>query len=132
MTKMQLIEALRSSHEERAIDLIDLRKAGEPLLGQILQHGIRLKGSECAARELVSSRHRFLILKTFFPTYARITGRAQEKAMDTLDILNAKPGLPSPFALPEVRPQVPPGISPTSPMTLMLQDVIVLQSEAAP
>tara|TARA_R110000822_G_scaffold41092_33_gene111619 strand:- start:342 stop:851 length:510 start_codon:yes stop_codon:yes gene_type:complete len=67
--KMQLIEALAQA-SGRAIDLIDLRKAGEPLLGQILQHGIRLKGSDALHAELVS-RHVFNT-EDFLPYLRRI------------------------------------------------------------
>ena len=42
----------------RAIDLIDLRNAGEPLLGEILRDGVRLKGSNSAHAQTVS-RHLF-------------------------------------------------------------------------
>ena len=40
------------------IDLIDLRRAGEPLLGQILKHGVRLLGSDADYAALIS-RHLF-------------------------------------------------------------------------
>ena len=43
--KMALIAELAQA-TGRPIDLIDLRTAGEPLLGQILQHGKRLFGSD--------------------------------------------------------------------------------------
>lgn len=42
----------------RPIDLIDLRTAGEPLLGQILKHGVRLLGSDADYAELIK-RHVF-------------------------------------------------------------------------
>jgi predicted nucleotidyltransferase len=42
----------------RAVDLVDLRAVGEPLLGQILAHGRRLVGSDEAFAELVC-RHLF-------------------------------------------------------------------------
>jgi predicted nucleotidyltransferase len=42
-TKMELIGDL-SQATGRPVDLIDLRVVGEPLLGQILKHGIRLLG----------------------------------------------------------------------------------------
>ena len=42
----------------RAVDLVDLRAVGEPLLGQILRHGTRLLGSETAYAELIR-RHLF-------------------------------------------------------------------------
>lgn len=40
----------------RAVDLVDLRKTGGPLLGQILQSGVRILGSDAAHAELLS-RH---------------------------------------------------------------------------
>lgn len=42
----------------RPVDLIDLRAAGEPLLGQILRHGRRLFGSDDDYAELLR-RHLF-------------------------------------------------------------------------
>lgn len=42
----------------RPVDLIDLRKVSEPLLGQILRHGRRLKWCEREYAELLS-RHLF-------------------------------------------------------------------------
>lgn len=42
----------------RPIDLIDLRTAGEPLLGQILKHGVRLLGGDADYAELIK-RHVF-------------------------------------------------------------------------
>jgi uncharacterized protein len=41
--KIKLVEELATA-TGRAIDLIDLRTAGQPLLGQILKNAIRLKG----------------------------------------------------------------------------------------
>ena len=55
--KARLIEALAEA-SGRAIDLIDLRTAGEPLLGQILKHGQRLIGSDADYAELMR-RHIF-------------------------------------------------------------------------
>jgi len=40
------------------VDLIDLKRVGEPLLGQILKHGIRLVGSDTDYAALIS-RHLF-------------------------------------------------------------------------
>ncbi len=40
----------------RPVDLIDLTSAGEPLLGQILKHGIRIRGSAAHFGTLLS-RH---------------------------------------------------------------------------
>lgn len=54
----------------RAIDLIDLRTAGEPLLGQILAHGQRLLGSDDAHASLLS-RH-LIDAADFLPIAQRI------------------------------------------------------------
>lgn len=56
-TKMTLIGEL-SQAIGRPVDLIDLRVAGEPLLGQILKHGVRLFGSNSDYAELLK-RHLF-------------------------------------------------------------------------
>ena len=45
--KMDIIASLAEA-TGRPIDLVDLRQAGEPLLGQILTHGWRLMGSDLA------------------------------------------------------------------------------------
>lgn len=55
--KMALIGSLASAIG-RPVDLIDLRVAGEPLLGQILKHGVRLFGSNTDYAELLK-RHLF-------------------------------------------------------------------------
>ena len=51
-SKMKLIEDF-AQITGRPIDLIDLRHVGEPLLGQILQHGIRVKGSNSQHAEMM-------------------------------------------------------------------------------
>lgn len=56
-TKISLIDDL-SQATGRPVDLIDLRVAGEPLLGQILKHGVRLLGSDSDYAELLK-RHLF-------------------------------------------------------------------------
>lgn len=56
-TKMALIGEL-SQATGRPIDLVDLYVAGEPLLGQILKHGVRLLGSDSDYAELIK-RHLF-------------------------------------------------------------------------
>jgi predicted nucleotidyltransferase len=56
-TKMALIGDL-SQAVGRPVDLVDLRVAGEPILGQILKHGVRLQGSDAAYAELIK-RHLF-------------------------------------------------------------------------
>lgn len=53
--KIALIEAL-AEQTGRPIDLIDLYDPPEPLLGQILQHGYRLLGSQTEYANLLS-RH---------------------------------------------------------------------------
>ena len=45
--KMDIIASLAEA-TGRPIDLVDLRQAGEPLLGQVLTHGWRLMGSDIA------------------------------------------------------------------------------------
>ena len=67
--KIALIEALAEC-TGRPIDLIDLRTAGEPLLGQILRHGRRLLGSDTAYGQLIS-RHLFE-QADFMPYRARV------------------------------------------------------------
>ncbi|MFT4177991.1 MAG: nucleotidyltransferase domain-containing protein [Thermomonas sp.] len=56
-TRLRLIDALAAA-SGRPIDLIDLKTAGEPLLGQILQHGKRLLGSDVDYANLIR-RHVF-------------------------------------------------------------------------
>jgi len=56
-TKMTLMSELSATFG-LPIDLIDLRVTGEPLLGQILQQGIRLLGSDNEYAELLK-RHLF-------------------------------------------------------------------------
>ncbi|ACB34597.1 DNA polymerase, beta domain protein region [Leptothrix cholodnii SP-6] len=55
--KMALIADLADT-TGRAVDLVDLRTVGEPLLGQILAHGRRIRGSDAAYAALIS-RHVF-------------------------------------------------------------------------
>lgn len=50
--KMGLIADLADA-TGRAVDLIDLRTAGEPLLGQILTHGKRIRSNPTAYAELM-------------------------------------------------------------------------------
>jgi predicted nucleotidyltransferase len=56
-TKMALIGDL-SLAIGRPVDLIDLKTTGEPLLGQILKHGVLLFGTESDYAELIK-RHLF-------------------------------------------------------------------------
>jgi predicted nucleotidyltransferase len=55
--KIRLIEDLAAA-TGRPIDLIDLKTAGEPLLGQILQNGQRILGSNADYAALIR-RHLF-------------------------------------------------------------------------
>lgn len=55
--KIALISAL-AQRTGRPVDLIDLRVAAEPSLGQIVRHGRRLQGSDNAYGQLIS-RHLF-------------------------------------------------------------------------
>ena len=52
----------------RAVDLVDLQTVGEPLLGQILTHGRRLRGSDEAHGRLLS---RHLVDAADFLPYAQ-------------------------------------------------------------
>ena len=67
--KMALIGDLAQA-TGRSVDLIDLRTAGEPLLGQILGHGRRLLGSDEAHGSLLS-RH-LIDAADFLPLAQRI------------------------------------------------------------
>lgn len=64
----------------RAIDLIDLRNAGEPLLGEILRDGIRLKGSNSAHAQTVS-RHLF-DSADFLPYVRRMLAERRQRWMN--------------------------------------------------
>lgn len=55
--KIALIEKLAEA-TGMPVDLIDLKRVGEPLLGQILKHGVRLMGSDTDYASLLS-RHLF-------------------------------------------------------------------------
>lgn len=60
----------------RAVDLIDLRRAGEPLLGQIVAHGRRVLGSDEAFARLVS-RH-LLDAADFLPLANRLLAERRQ------------------------------------------------------
>lgn len=64
-----LIEALALA-TGRPIDLIDLRTVGEPLLGQIMQHGVRILGSDVLHAQYMT-RH-VMDAADFMPYQARI------------------------------------------------------------
>jgi len=67
--KMALIEDLALA-TGRAIDLIDLRTVGEPLLGQVLAHGRRVLGSDEAFADLL--RRHLIDSADFMPCVQRI------------------------------------------------------------
>jgi predicted nucleotidyltransferase len=67
--KAELIGELAAA-TGRPVDLIDLRSAGEPLLGQILAHGRRLFGSDADYAELLR-RHLFDV-EDFLPYVERM------------------------------------------------------------
>lgn len=64
-----LIEALTLA-TGRPIDLIDLRTVGEPLLGQIMQYGVRILGSDVLHAQYMT-RH-IMEAADFMPYQARI------------------------------------------------------------
>jgi uncharacterized protein len=68
LTASQTKELMETLAEKtgRSIDLIDLKAVTEPLLGQILQHGRRLLGSDCAYAQLIN---RHLIEQADFVPY---------------------------------------------------------------
>jgi uncharacterized protein len=74
-TKVSLIDDL-SSALGRPVDLIDLRLMGEPLLGQILQHGTRLLGSDTDLAELIK-QHLFADAD-FMPYQRRILSERRQ------------------------------------------------------
>lgn len=67
--RIHLMEVLAAA-TGRPIDLIDLKTVGEPLLGQILQHGKRIVGSDTDYAALIS-RH-LLDNADFMPYVQRI------------------------------------------------------------
>lgn len=74
-TKITLIDEL-SQAIGRPVDLVDLRVVGEPLLGQILKHGVRLFGSDGDYAELLK-RHLFEEAD-FMPYRRRILGERRQ------------------------------------------------------
>lgn len=68
-TKIALIAEL-AGRTGRAVDIVDLRSVGEPLLGEILAHGKRIVGADDAYAEVLK-RHLF-DEADFMPYYRRI------------------------------------------------------------
>ena len=73
--KTAIIEAL-AENTGRAIDLIDLTGAAEPLLGQIVRHGRRILGDDGAYGRLIS-RHLFE-QADFMPYRTRVLAERRE------------------------------------------------------
>ena len=67
--KLALIEALAVA-SGRPVDLVDLRRAGVPLVGEILDHGKRLVG-DVAAHGALMARH-VTDVEDFMPAYRRL------------------------------------------------------------
>jgi predicted nucleotidyltransferase len=66
--KMRLIEDIATA-TGRAVDLVDLRVVGEPLLGQILKHGLQIRGKP-TDRALLMQRHVYA-MEDFMPYVER-------------------------------------------------------------
>ena len=60
----------------RPIDLIDLRTVGEPLLGQIMKHGVRIMGSDVLHAQYMT-RH-VMDAADFMPYQARILQKRRQ------------------------------------------------------
>lgn len=60
----------------RPVDLVDLRKAGEPLLGQVLKHGQRILGSASDYAELV--RRHIYAVEDFVPYVERMLAERRQ------------------------------------------------------
>lgn len=73
--KIQIIEKLTQMYG-CPIDLIDLKTVGEPLLGQILQHGIQVIGNKTDYAKLIS-QHVFNV-EDFVPYQHRIYQERQQ------------------------------------------------------
>lgn len=73
--KMAMIAELADA-TGRAVDLIDLATVGEPMLGQVLQHGKRLQGTDEAYARLLS-RH-LLDAADFMPYVDRILAERRQ------------------------------------------------------
>jgi predicted nucleotidyltransferase len=67
--KSFLIEAI-AEKIGRPVDLVDLQTAGEPLLGQILRHGIRIFGNNTSYANLI--RKHLFDAADFMPYRSRI------------------------------------------------------------
>jgi predicted nucleotidyltransferase len=70
--KLRLIDALAAA-SGRAVDLVDLRRAGVPLVGEILAGGCRLLG-DATAHGALMARH-LTDVADFMPAYRRLMDR---------------------------------------------------------
>lgn len=77
--KMQLIDALAKA-VGRPVDLIDLSTAGQPLLGEILKHGIRIHGKDERYAELIMKN--LLEQADFLPYRNRILKQRRDAWLD--------------------------------------------------
>lgn len=73
--RMQWIEELALA-TGRPVDLIDLQTVGEPLLGQILKHGVRIIGNDAAHADLVL-RHLYAV-EDFVPYVRRMLNERKQ------------------------------------------------------
>ena len=73
--KIELISEL-AERTGRPIDLVDIRAIGEPLLGQILQHGKKLLGSDTDYANLI--RKHLLDQADFLPYRNRILAERRQ------------------------------------------------------
>ena len=73
--KMRLIEVITQA-SGRAVDLIDLSTAGQPLLGQILRDGQRIVGSSAALAQLATRNA--LDAQDFLPYVQRLLARRRQ------------------------------------------------------
>lgn len=67
--RLALVDALAAA-SGRPVDLIDLRRAGVPLTGEILKHGVRLAG-DLATYSALIARH-LTDVEDFMPAYNRL------------------------------------------------------------
>lgn len=67
--KLLLVDALAAA-SGRPVDLIDLRRAGVPLMGEILSSGVRVAG-DVAAHGALTARH-LTDVADFMPAYQRL------------------------------------------------------------
>lgn len=72
--KVSLIEAV-AERTGRPVDLVDLSKVGEPLLGQILKHGVRIVGSKTTYAHFI--RKHLFDAADFMPYRTRILRERQ-------------------------------------------------------